>query len=225
MTTFVLIPARKGSSGIRGKNLKILGGLTLVEIAIESAKAIQNTSEIWVSSDSKRILKVASDVGANVHLRSYSASSAEAKAEAVVQEFILSVSAVPSDIIIYLQPTSPFRGSQHVLQALELRKRRNKPVVSVTKVSQHPTKMLKISPTGLLSPLATDFDPSANRQTLQDIVIPNGAIYIFTVEEYQQLGLIPVSGSVPYFMNAEDSLDIDTNFDLRVARLIVGAGR
>ena len=84
----VLIPARKGSKGILNKNIKMLGGIPLVAHSILLAKRCLFIDEIYVSSDSKNILKIAEKYGATPLLRSDKNSSDTSSTEDVMIELV-----------------------------------------------------------------------------------------------------------------------------------------
>jgi CMP-N-acetylneuraminic acid synthetase len=53
-----IIPARLGSKGIKNKNLKKIGSLSLIEIAIKNAEKSKYLDKIVVTSDDPKILKL-----------------------------------------------------------------------------------------------------------------------------------------------------------------------
>ena len=57
-----------------------------------------------------------------------------------------------------------------------------------------------------------------NRQQNDEAFIPNGAIYIFKLSEFNKSGKFPVDGAVPFFMSQQDSIDIDTIEDYERAK-------
>ncbi len=80
MTKIVaIIPARGGSKGIKEKNLQKVNGRSLTEIAIRSAEKSTDVDEIYVSSDSEKILALAKKLGVKAHIRSDANSSATAQ--------------------------------------------------------------------------------------------------------------------------------------------------
>jgi CMP-N-acetylneuraminic acid synthetase len=217
------IPARGGSKSLPGKNLARINNQSILELAIRSIP--QNLilrSEAIVSSDEQRILSEAKKFGVRAIKRSDYASSDAATAKDVLEDLLNQedVKDVISEntIIIYLQPTSPLRRKNHVFEALELYEANGIPVVSVTKISEYPQKMLQQRDDGLLQSYISDFKPTSNRQDFAEILIPNGAIYIFKVSDFRDFSGIPIQGAIPYFMNQEDSVDIDTHLDLTIAR-------
>src|SRR3989344_9078837 len=61
-----VIPARGGSKGIKGKNIRMFGGKPLIVHAIEAAKQSPSVSRIIVSTDNERVAAVAKEGGAEV---------------------------------------------------------------------------------------------------------------------------------------------------------------
>jgi CMP-N-acetylneuraminic acid synthetase len=78
-----------------------------------------------------------------------------------------------------------------------------------------------IDETGRLQSLFNEELSNARRQDLQDVYIPNGAIYIFQIKEFIKRNSFPSNGSIPFIMNAEDSIDIDEKEDLIKAEKIL----
>lgn len=203
------------------KNLQVVAGKSLLERAVDSAKIGISDMRIFVSSDSPDILSLAISHGAEGHLRTLAAAGDEASASSVVKDFIVEKGLQEDDVILYLQPTSPLRNSNHVAAALQnYMTSSRRPITSVKLVDEHPAKMLSLI-NGVLDGYDKNCSPTANRQSLQDVYIPNGAIYIFDVKGFQEGVSFPVIGSLPYFMSSAESVDIDTEFDLEVAELFL----
>lgn len=215
-----LIPARGGSQGIPRKNLEVVGKLSLLRRAIESAVNVEKLRGCYVSSDDPEILKDAEAAGAIPLKRGKDAASNAARANSVVDDFLLHHPQLDEGVfIVYLQPTSPFRSSHNVEDAIEaLEVGSGEALVSVVNSHQLPEKTLRISPEGLLQPASESVDPGKNRQEIPRGVYPNGAIYIFSVGAFRRLGDIPVVGAIPFLMGKVESLDIDDAEDLALAR-------
>lgn len=219
-----LIPARGGSEGIPRKNLAKVGGITLVERAIRSADGCPHVSSVFVSSDEQTILDLAQLSGANSIRRPAEFSSGTARAEAVVQHFLEEAPGqdlAESDIIIYLQPTSPFRSNYHVTASLEaMFAAQTDSLVSVKETSEHPAKVVVAGDDGLVQPAPYGGDSTANRQELPRLHYPNGAIYAFTIASFLREGKIPIFGALAFIMSSHDSLDIDNHDDLLLAQAV-----
>jgi len=118
-----LIPARGGSKGIPRKNIVPLAGRPLIAWTIAAATAARGVGRVIVSTDDEEIAEVARAQGAEVpFLRPAALASDGAGALPVIRHAIESLSAAgyQADAVIYLQPTSPFRGSAPIERAVAL---------------------------------------------------------------------------------------------------------
>ncbi|WP_324721922.1 acylneuraminate cytidylyltransferase family protein [Salinimicrobium sp. HB62] len=117
-----LIPARGGSKGIPGKNIKLLKGKPLLQYTIEAAERANLLSTIVLSSDDEEIIICAKKLGLEApfqrpeELAGNSSSSLE-----VIQHAIkfFSKEAEKFDAVCLLQPTSPFRRERLIDEAIE----------------------------------------------------------------------------------------------------------
>ena len=102
-----LIPARGGSKGVPGKNVKSIYGRPLIAWTIMRARESERIDRIIVSTDSDDIAKVAIDCGVEVLKRpEYLASDTASTQDVMVH----SLQNYPADTLVLLQPTSPFRS-------------------------------------------------------------------------------------------------------------------
>ena len=104
-----VIPARGGSKGLPGKNIKIINGKPLIAWSIESALQSSKIDKVLVSTDSEEIKKVAVQWGAEVIDRPAILATDEATTIAVLEHIVKVIPEIES--IILLQPTSPLRDS------------------------------------------------------------------------------------------------------------------
>lgn len=219
-----LVPARGGSKGVPRKNLAKIGGSSLLERAISTGLGCQYVDEVVVSTDDHEMARAAADSGADVHVRDPAAATDTATADDVVRDFLAS-SGVARDkdnmFLVYLQPTSPFRTAVHLTEAFDTMDRADAVrCVSIVKELHTPFKSLRLSESGALQPLFDEKSVRSNRQALPDTYRPNGAIYIFTIKDFREHSGIPISGAVPYLMNDESSVDIDSARDIALAERI-----
>ena len=219
-----LIPARAGSKGLADKNLLRVGGKSLLQRAIKCGKDSTIIDRTIVSSDSDKILAHAVENGAEVIKRPSKLAADDSHPVDVVKHFLQEVGTLDLTkvLVIYLQPTSPFRTSQHVNSALQkIVDGRTDSVVSVCHTEKPPFKMLGYNEEketmSLLFPRELT---NQRRQDLPSTVLLNGAIYIFSAERFLRESEFPAESATPYFMSKEDSIDIDTNFDLELANFI-----
>ncbi len=137
-----LIPARGGSKGIPGKNLRLLGGRSLVARAVESGIKSLRLARLILSTDSEAIAEEGRRAGAEVpFLRPADLAKDDTPSSAVVVhalEWLERNEGRLPDILVLLQPTAPLRQARHIDEALELLVTSGaRSVVSVTPVPGH----------------------------------------------------------------------------------------
>ena len=115
MSILALIPARGGSKGIPGKNIKKLNGKPLIAWTIEVAKTISEIDRIVVSTDDNKIAKIAKQCGADVpFLRPFDLAQDNTPGIATVLHAIENIPEYYDEVLL-LQPTSPLRISDDIL--------------------------------------------------------------------------------------------------------------
>jgi len=124
MNPLVVIPARGGSKGVPGKNIKLLNGKPLINYTIEAAQKVFDDAIICVTTDSQEIKQVVENTtGLKVpflrpdNLATDNAGTYEVLLHAV--DFYERQGYV-ADTLILLQPTSPFRTDKHIEEAIAL---------------------------------------------------------------------------------------------------------
>lgn len=224
---YAIVPARGGSKGLPGKNLMKIGGKTLIERAIESARDCLYVDAPLVSSDDDAILNEALRLGVINHRRDEFASQDDSTAGDVIRDFLnaddVEIDPSVDPWIVYLQPTSPARTADMVERAFDVLSEHlpgATALVSVTHPPKSPYWTLQIGADGMLHPLFPDVY-GLNRQQNAEAFIPNGAIYIFKLSAFKALGKFPVDGAVPFFMTEEESIDIDTIEDFEKAKALL----
>lgn len=216
-----LIPARKGSKGIKNKNITKINGKPLINYTIEAAINSGIFDQIIVSSNDKNIKDISKNYDVLFHKRPEKFCKDSSSANEVVGDIINACDLVNDDIIFYLQPTSPLRKSQHIHKADEIYNQFKMPVVSVTASKQLPYKMFEIDRENNLKPIFTEEMTNMRRQDLPNAFIANGAIYIFSVKQFKKNNRFPSLGGKPYLMESSESYDIDSIEDkIKVENLI-----
>jgi CMP-N,N'-diacetyllegionaminic acid synthase len=216
-----LIPARKNSQDLKNKNLKKLNNLSLFELAILGAKKSKLINKIYLSSDSKEILKRGKKYNINLIKRKKSLSTNSATANSLIFDFIKHYlkNDIKNNIIVYLQPTSPFRNNIHIDQAISsLIKKKLRSVLSVNENKNFFKSFKKNKDT--VSPFFNDKYVTNNRQNLKKIYSPNGAIYIFYASDFIKNKKLSFIKSGYYPMNRIDSIDIDDKEDYELAKFL-----
>ena len=216
MKTLAIIPARGGSKGLPGKNIRMLAGKPLIAWTIEAAMASPSIHHTIVSTDDYAIAEVSKAYGADVpfmrpaHLATDTATSIDVVLHALEQ--------CPGYThVALLQPTSPLRTSQHIEAAFQLMQNRSADgCIAMTKAEESPYWMFTKSGDGTIKKLI-DLPTATRRQDLPTTFLPNGAIYIARTDNIAAKKSFVGADTVGYEMDAASSVDIDTADDFAVA--------
>ncbi|HJV88511.1 MAG TPA: acylneuraminate cytidylyltransferase family protein [Noviherbaspirillum sp.] len=214
-----LIPARGGSKGVLRKNLRMIGGKPLVGFTIQAALSSRYIDATYLSSDDDEILAYGENNGVKPMRRPSELSSDTASAVGVVKHFLdaLQPHLVGQDpYIVYLQPTSPLRSGIHIDAALlQMMMQQAHSLMSVVEMAKSPFKSFSLDDHGRLKSIFDEAMSNQRRQDLPKAYMPNGAIYVFRSSEFLSKGGFPSNGSVPFMMSQDESIDIDTEEDVR----------
>ena len=101
-----LIPARGGSKGVPGKNIKVICGKPLIVWTIESALQSALLDKVIVTTDSEEIAEIARNAGAEIRMRPKELATDTASTQDVM---LHALKYEQADIVVLLQPTSPYR--------------------------------------------------------------------------------------------------------------------
>jgi N-acylneuraminate cytidylyltransferase len=118
MSTIAVIPARGGSKGVPGKNLRPVGGVPLVVRAVNAAQSSALIDTVYVSTDDHRIAATASEAGAEVIERPAELSGDEAGSEAALLHALEQLDDYPQ-VLVFIQATSPFIDVPALDRAIE----------------------------------------------------------------------------------------------------------
>ncbi|UOK43793.1 MULTISPECIES: cytidylyltransferase domain-containing protein [Flavobacterium] len=226
MKLLAVIPARGGSKGVPGKNIKLLGGKPLIAYSIESAKKSKLLSEIIVSTDSDAIAAVALDYGAGIpFMRPKELAEDNTPTLAVLQhvlDFYESNGAF-FEAVCLLQPTSPFRENGFIDCAIEKFMETNADaLVSVLPVPHeyNPHWTFECDENGLLTIATGDEKLISRRQDLPQAYHRDGSIYI-TKSEVIKAGSLYGNQLAYIESNPENYVNIDTPEDWEKASLFI----
>lgn len=223
MKVLTIIPARGGSKGVKNKNIKLLNGKPLIQYTIESVQPLLNSDlDLVVSTDNELIADVASSLNVEVLMRDHKLATDGAKMPPVVLDVIqrLAKKNKVYDAILLLQPTCPFRTSEHIRVTLEKLKK-FPAVISFTQVGDtHPARMYRIVDEKL-NCLEPEFE-YINRQELPPTYIRNGLIYAVTKERFMNTKSFFHSDAFPLIIDSpERSINIDEITDFYLAEAVL----
>lgn len=223
MKPLVLITARGGSKGVPGKNIKLLGGKPLIQYTIDAARALFSDEIICVSTDDIKIKDTVESLGLNVpflrpdELATDTAGSYEVMLHAI--HFYESKGYQP-DVLVLLQPTSPFRSSKHIESALALYRNDIDMVVSVKETASNPYYVLfEENNDGFLE--QSKNSNFTRRQDCPKVWEFNGAIYIINIDSLKSENISNFKRILKSPMDVADSVDIDTPLDWDFAEFLL----
>lgn len=220
-----IIPARGGSQGVPQKNIKILAGRPLIAYTINAALESRHHPRVVVSTDDESIAEIAREIGAEIpFIRPSYLAQHNTPMLPVLQHAIecLKKGGYIPDIIAVLQPTSPLRTSEHIDQAISiLLDTRADSVVSLCEAEHSPYWMKKVDESGRVVPLLDAEKEYHRRQDLPKVYRLNGAIFITRPDIIMKRNRLLGDDTRAYIMKVEDSIDIDTELDFKIAELIM----
>ena len=220
-----IIPARAGSKGILSKNVQLIGDKPMIQFTIEASIESVGACTTLVSSDDEKVHNILKKLGLKIPFVRPKALATDTAATADVIQHALDWyktkhKALPENIIL-LQPTSPFRTAEDILNAMNffLKSKKNT-LVSVCDPMQHPGDFLieNMDKKYTRLEIGMNKDDCTGRQSYPNMLFIDGGIYISKTIDF--LKTQQMIGDDPEIFKLQQShaIDIDTPFDLEIAR-------
>lgn len=222
-----LIPARAGSKGLPGKNVKILGDKSLVAYSIKFAQECMTEGDaLCVSTNDVDVLNVCNELQVTPpfvrpdELAGDTSSTADVIIHAI--EFYRSRGEEFEEIVL-LQPTSPFRSKTDMDAMIGIMDEKAcDMVVSVKEVKDNPYFNLFIEgEEGMLQSFIQENQRVSRRQDAPTAYAYNGSIYLFNRSEFERLKGLAFGRIIKYVMPDSRSVDIDTPLDWNIAEFFL----
>jgi len=222
-----VIPARGGSKGLPGKNIKVLAGKPLIAYSIIAARKSKFIDQIIVSTDSQEIAAVALKYKAKVpFMRPPQLAQDDTP---LIDVLIYTIdklnkqSASKIEDFIVLLPTAPLRATIDIDSAINvfLSKKANS-VVAVTQAPSPPSWNRVINKEGKLEPPSTKdrLSLNKNRQELETVFRPN-AMFVLKYSALKKYQNYYSSKTFPCIIPKERSIDIDDQLDFDIAEFLI----
>lgn len=218
-----IIPARGGSKGVKKKNIRLLKDKPLIYWTLNECEKINDELDFIVSTDDEEIAEICSKYNFPVHsLRPDHLATDNALTLDVLTHELLEYEkrmSVSFDYVLLLQPTCPMRKSDHIVDCINLIKKYSPDsVVSIKDVQgNHPNRMKIIDEGMLVNYVDTGIEDMRPRQSLPKVFIRNGAIYLTKAELIRENKTLVGEKCIPYLMDENDSINIDTELDFLTA--------
>ncbi len=226
MVTLALIPARGGSKGVPGKNLKKIGGRSLIERAVSACRDSGAIDHVVVSTDDAAIADEAKRVGADVpFMRPAELAGDETPIVPVIEHGIVAVECwlgTPVTTLVFTEPTVPFRNASHIAEALaRYGKGDCRSVVSVCPLERKPQNIFTKMPGEILhSYIVEPRERFVRRQDMDCLCRLSSGIYVVGRDDFmaeRRLVIEPVGYTE---VSGLESVNIDEEIDLLLAESV-----
>lgn len=214
-----MIPARLGSKRVKKKNLRLLGNRPLIAYAIEAVCASGEFDDVYVNSEAEVFKEVADQFGAKFYRRPAELASDEATNDQFALDFM---DHVPCDVLVQINPTSPFISADDIRRAKERFEKRTSDTVLAVKEARIE---------GVLKGQPLNFDPKRQMprsQDLEPIYLFCNGILAWRTEVFRQnmagygCAVYGGKGKTTYLvLKGDATLDIDGEEDFALAELVL----
>lgn len=218
-----VVPARGGSKGLPGKNIRKLNGIPLIGYVARAAEQVSQVAEVVLSTDAEGIASVAKQLGISVpFLRPHELATDQASSFDVVLHALQTMERLRGqvyDAVLLLQPTCPFTQPAHIDAAIQLMQTGLWDFVgSVMEViDDHPAYMLCGEPGATFRRAFPEFLETGRRQDLPKMYVRSGNIYLTSrslLVKHRTL----IGGRSTYIrVEREDAININDALDWMVA--------
>jgi CMP-N,N'-diacetyllegionaminic acid synthase len=231
MAILFVIPARGGSKGLPGKNIKPIAGKPLIAWSIEAAKkaaTLIGDGEVIVSTDDQQIAEVAKQYGAKVpFLRPAELSNDTAASIDVIIHAInwMKENGQTFKYVAMIEPTSPQRDEQDLMSAFEKLKNHTsaESIVGVSRTeSCHPLFLTKLEDSFLV-PYENKTYKVYRRQEIDAVYFFEGSMYISKIDSLFQRKSFYHEKTLGFEMPKWKSFEIDDTTDFIIIEGLLNA--
>lgn len=215
MNTLIVIPARAGSKGLPGKNMRILGGKPLIMYSIEYALSLVNIGDIvCVTTNDKNVINYIKEVkNIEIIIRPDELSGDDIGMNDVLLHAVnnFKTKNIFFKNLLLLQPTSPLRFREDYLEMCSILDDETQMIVSVKESKANPYFNLFEEVDGYL--FKSKEGVFLSRQECPSIYEYNGSLYLIKIDALLEYGIQGVQKIKKFVMPVNRSIDVDTIFD------------
>lgn len=221
-----IIPARKGSKGVIGKNKKKIGDKPLIEYTINSAVNSKCFDEIFISTDDPEISQIGTQKNiSSLPLRPSELSQDTTPMKGVIKHVIDMYQGKGDffDAFMILQPTSPLRKKESIQQAVtEFKNKHLDSILSVVQIPEkyHPEWVYHEKQQGLIELYNGNHEPISRRQDLNKAYIREGSIYLCRTENLLRNNNI-YGERIGHLLIEYPTINIDNEIDFEQAKKLL----
>lgn len=215
----IVIPARGGSKRIPRKNVRLLGGRPLLDYTATAVADAELNAPVLLSTEDGEIAARGRDLGLSVIDRPPDLAGDRVSTAPVITHSLqvwTDLGHEEPDLLMLLQPTSPFRGPDILRGAVEMMADRPDAdaVVGVTALHVGLGHVFTRDPEGVMSPVGTG---------PERVLVPNGAVFLIRTAAFRRYVSFYPPNTIGLEMDGSSSLDIDTEDDWRLAEAMIEA--
>ena len=225
MQVLGVIPARGGSKGVPGKNLRVVAGKPLLAYTIDAARASRRLTRFVLSTDDPAIADAGRSLGVEVpFVRPADLATDDAPMLGVLQHAAreMATRGCEPGVVVLLQPTSPLRRAEHIDAAVDmLASSEADAVVSVVRVPHQfsPNSLMQLEG-DRVRPL-TDGPLVLQRQHKAVVYARNGPAVLAVRAAQLERGALYGGDTRALVMGSEESLDIDESSDFELLEFML----
>lgn len=222
-----IIPARGGSKGLPGKNVKMLCGKPLIAWSIEAAKTSKYIDEIMVSTDSQEIADCAIKFNCPVPiLRPTEFATDESPMIDVVKhaiDYYTTACHQQFDYVVLVEPTAPLREKDDIdnmiKKLIDLEDKFDS-IISLGEIQEHPSIVKKLN-NDSMEPFCPELPRTARRQDNIPAYFPFGIAYIAKTSVLLKEETFYTERSTYYLIKPHQHCEIDNIYDFLLAETII----
>ena len=224
-----VVPARSGSKRLPHKNVKLLSDKPLIVWTLDACIKAEEVDEVILSTDSLDYWEIANKYLASPKLQLDLRQPEDAGDQVKIFDYLktkrINLFGNRTGAFILALPTVPLRRAHHIDEAISLFQGSGSPVFSATSYGFPISFSFSMTEFGGWEPFLQDspmITGNTRSQNQKDFYHPNGAIYIRNIEDLSDDNLATLySGALPYLMSREDSVDIDSAIDFKLAEALL----
>jgi CMP-N-acetylneuraminic acid synthetase len=221
-----IIPARAGSKGIPGKNIKPIAGLPLITWTIRQALAAKMLEKAIVSTDDEEIAQIAREAGAEVpFLRPAEFAQDHSPTSDVVIHALdyFSQHGMEYEMVAILEPTSPLRKPSDIDRGITLLKQRRDAfsLVSVGEVHTENPLIVKKIEKGFVEPYPLGTKTIYQRQQADAAFFPYGVLYLSRSDKFRELKTFYTDRTLPMLIERWQNYEVDDEVDFAIVSTLI----
>jgi pseudaminic acid cytidylyltransferase len=215
-----IIPARGGSKRIKNKNIISFYGKPIIAHSILTAIKSKIFDRVIISTDSKKIAKIATKYGAEVpFLRPKKLSNDSTIIKNVLKHAIVETNSQKYNYFCCIYPTAPLINSNDLKKAQKkILKHKASALIAITRFNNHPFRMLKLN-----KKYIKFYQPAyekTNTQNVPEFYHDSGSFYFYKTKNFLKSNRVLPKKTIPFLLEKKRSADINTSEDLDLAKAL-----